>query len=482
MATLRWRGCINNMPLPIVSVSQMRTWEERTWDQGIETATVMRKAGDSLAREVLSKTKRGDLIVLLAGKGSNGGDARIASRLLPDRETLLITINDPFEAVRNIEQALLKSPACIIDGLFGIGLNRDLDSGWLHIIEMINQSGRPVLSVDCPSGLDADTGLVRGRAIRAQTTITFGAPKRGLVLDKAAEYVGRIKVAGNIGLLEPPPEADEHWLTGADMYSLLHKRAPGAHKGDHGHLAIIAGSAGYHGAAVISARAALRARPGLVSVFTPSYQAVAAHLQSVMVHSWSQECVSALSRSSAVLIGPGLAGSNVDSSLKTLAHNLWRESVKPIIVDASALDWLPKDAGPSGSPRIITPHPGEAARLLGCSVEQVQEDRVKSARDLAGLYQATVLLKGRHTIIAQSEGPVLFNSTGSAGLAQGGSGDVLAGYLSALMAQPSFHKRTIQAAAYSVWRHGLCADSLDESNVYWGMEDLIQELGRNEFI
>ncbi len=470
------------MPLPVVSVSQMRAWEERTWDQGIEAATVMEKAGHSLAGEALSTTKRGDLIVLLAGKGNNGGDTQIASRLLLDRETLLITINDPFEAIRDIEQALLKNPACIIDGLFGIGLNRDLDSSWVHIVEMVNQSGRPVLSVDCPSGLDADTGLVRGESIKAQTTITFGAPKRGLIFDKAAKYVGKLKVTRNIGLLEPPPEADEHWLTGADMYSMLPKRAPESHKGDHGHLAIIAGSTGYHGAAVISARAALRARPGLVSVFTPSYQAVAAHLQSVMVHSWGQECVSALSRSSAVLIGPGLAGPDVDNSLKTLAHNLWKESVKPIIVDASALDWLPKDAGPSGSPRIITPHPGEAARLLGCSAEQVQEDRVKSARDLAGLYQATVLLKGRHTIIAQCEGPVLINSTGNAGLAQGGSGDVLAGYLSALMAQPSFHKRTIQAAAYSAWRHGRCADSLDESNVCWGTEDLIQELGRNEFI
>ena len=469
------------MPLPVVSVSQMRAWEESTWDQGIEAAAVMGRAGLSLAQEALATTKSGDFIVLLAGKGNNGGDAQIASRLLPDRETLLITIIDPCEAIKDIEQALLKRPACIIDGLFGIGLNRDLDSRWVHIIEMVNQSGRPVLSVDCPSGLDADTGLVRGKSIKAQTTITFGAPKRGLVPDKAAKYVGRLKVAGNIGLVEPPPESDEHWLTEDDMYSMLPKREPESHKGNHGHLAIIAGSTGYHGAAVISARAALRARPGLVSVFTPSYQAVAAHVQSVMVHPWSPECATALNRSSAILIGPGLAGPDVDDSLKLLTHNLWKESAKPIIVDASALDWLPKDAEPNGSPRIITPHPGEAARLLGCSAEHVQVERVKSARDLAGLYQATVLLKGRHTIITQSKGPVLINSTGNAGLAQGGSGDVLAGYLGALMAQPSFHKRAIQAAAYSAWSHGYCADSLDKSNSYWGMDDLIQELGRNEF-
>jgi NAD(P)H-hydrate epimerase len=469
------------MPLPVISVSQMRSWEERTWDHGTEPAAVMRKAGHRLAQEILSVTAAGDFILLLAGKGNNGGDTLIASELLPGRDTLPITVKDPCEAIKDVQHALLRRPAYIIDGLFGIGLNRDVDSSWVRVIEMVNQSGRPILSVDCPSGLDADAGLVRGESIRAQATITFGAPKRGLVLNKASKYVGRLIVAGNIGLVEPPPESDEYWLTESDMYSMLPKRAPESHKGNHGHLAIIAGSTGYHGAAVISARAALRARPGLVSVFTPSYQAVAAHLQSVMVHPWGPDCVDALNRSSAILIGPGLAGPKADDSLKIQTLNLWNESTKPIIVDASALDWLPQNIAPSNSPRIITPHPGEAARLLGLSVAQVQEERVKSARELADLYKATVMLKGRHTVIAQYEGPALINSTGNPGLAQGGSGDALAGLLSAFMAQPSFHKRAIQACAYSAWWHGCCADSLDKSNSYWGMDDLIHELGQNEF-
>ena len=469
------------MPLPVISVSQMRLWEERTWASGAEPESVMRKAGHRLAREILSATTSGDFILLLAGEGNNGGDALIASEQLPDRDTLPIIIKDPCEAIEAIQHALLRRPACIIDGLFGIGLNRDLDSSWVRVIEMVNQSGRPILSVDCPSGLDADTGLVRGGSIRAQTTITFGAPKRGLVLDKAGKYVGRLNVVENIGLVEPPPESDEYWLTESDMYSMLPKRAPESHKGNYGHLAIIAGSTGYHGAAVLSARAALRARPGLVSVFTPSYQAVAAHLQSVMVHPWGPDCVDALNRSSAILIGPGLVDSKVDDSLKILTLNLWKESSKPVIVDASALDWLPQNIAPSNLPRIITPHPGEAARLLSLSVTQVQESRVKSARELADLYKATVMLKGRHTVIAQHEGPVLINSTGNPGLAQGGSGDALAGLLSAFMAQPSFHKRAIQACAYSAWRHGHSADSLDKSNTFWGMDDLIHELGQNEF-
>ena len=469
------------MPLPVISVSQMRDWEERTWGNDVDGVTVMEKAGSSLAREILLLTESGDLVLLLAGKGNNGGDTRIAFKKLTNRDALLVDVNDPQNALNEIEQALQRRPALIVDGLFGIGLNRDLNANCVHLIELVNKSESPILSVDCPSGLDADTGLIRGESIMAQATLTFGAPKRGLVSNKSAKYVGKLQVAEHIGLSGDVPSSDEYWLTEADMHSVLPKRAPDSHKGDHGHLAIISGSTGYHGAAVISARAALRAHPGLVSVYTPSYQAVASHLQSVMVHPWGTECVNALSRSSAILIGPGLAGPDVDDSIKRVTQNLWRESGKPIIVDATALDWLPLTVDASVSPRIIMPHPGEAARLLDSSVEQVQKDRVKAAREIAARYKATVILKGRHTIIAQAEGPVLINSTGNAGLAQGGSGDVLAGYLGGIMAQAVFYNRPIQASAYSVWKHGYCADTLNKSNSFWGMDELIQELEYDEF-
>ena len=469
------------MPLPVISVSQMRDWEERTWGEGVDPGAVMKKAGICLSKAILLSTEPGDFILLLAGKGGNGGDTRIASEQLRDRDALLMVVTDPRDAFSKLEQTLQRRPALIVDGLFGIGLNRDLDADWARLITLVNESDSPVLSVDCPSGLEADYGRVYGAAIIAQTTLTFGAPKHGLISDESAKYVGALEVATNIGLSEQLPESDAFWLTESDMHSALPERDPASHKGDYGHLAIISGSIGYHGAAVLSARSALRARPGLVSVFTPSYEAVASHLQSVMVHPWGTECVNALNQSSAILIGPGLAGPNVDDSLKMLARNLWEEFEKPIIVDATALDWIPLNNGASDSPRIITPHPGEAGRLLGMSAEQVQRERVKSSRDLAALYKATVLLKGRHTIITQAQGPVLINSTGNEGLAQGGSGDVLAGYLAGLMAQPAFNNKTIQASAYSVWKHGRCADILDRSNSYWGMNELIQELGHNEF-
>ena len=161
--------------------------------------------------------------------------------------------------------------------------------------------------------------------------------------------------------------------------------------------------------------------------------------------------------------------------------NLWNESSKPMVVDASALDWLPKGSPESEAFRLLTPHPGEAARLLGCSPEKVESGRVRAARTLAEQFGATVLLKGRHSVLAQSTGPALVNSTGNAGLAQGGSGDVLAGFVGGLLAQPVFHGREIQAAMYATWKHGWAADQLASGSEYWGMDDLINTLGKREF-
>tara|TARA_Y100000746_G_C15321503_1_gene373894 strand:+ start:259 stop:837 length:579 start_codon:yes stop_codon:yes gene_type:complete len=191
--------------------------------------------------------------------------------------------------------------------------------------------------------------------------------------------------------------------------------------------------------------------------------------------------VEALSRTTALVAGPGLAGGDIEDSLRQTVLNLWNESSKPMVVDASALDWLPKGPPHSEAFRLLTPHPGEAARLLGCSPEKVESGRVRAARTLAEQFGATVLLKGRHSVLAQSTGPALVNSTGNAGLAQGGSGDVLAGFVGGLLAQPDFHGREIQAAMYATWKHGWAADQLASGSEYWGMDDLINTLGKREF-
>lgn len=469
------------MPLPIISVTQMRNWEKRTWATDVSEESVMAKAGQAVSQCALTMTPEGGSILLVAGKGNNGGDARIAAKHLPGRSQVLINAKDPVSALREFKHALDQRPDLIIDGLFGIGLNRDLDEDHCDLVRAMNLAGVPILSVDCPSGLNADTGESMGIAITAKRTITFGAPKIGLLQPRADDFVGTLSVADRIGFASKLPVSDQLWLTEADMHGMPPERMSSGHKGVYGHLGNIAGSTGYHGAACLSVRAALRARPGLVSVFTPAYQAVASHLQSAMVHPWTHDIVKPMSACTAMVVGPGLAGPDVPDNLRAVACQMWSESLMPIIGDASALDWLPSGKTPENSTRVLTPHPGEAARMLKCKPDEIQKDRLGAARQLATTYDATIVLKGRHTIIAQIDGPVLVNSTGNPGLGQGGSGDVLTGFLGGLLAQPKFRERAIQAIAYAVWQHGRTADQLEGKNIYWGMNELIDALGRREF-
>ena len=469
------------MPLPVISVSQMRDWEERTWRSGVTEKSVMQLAGESLAARILQLTAPGQLVLLLAGKGNNGEDTRIAADCLPGRSITLLSIDCADESFSNLAKCLKKHPALIVDGLFGIGLNRNLDDKWVELIRAVNGSGSQILAVDCPSGLNSDTGLPMGAGVRANSTLTFGAPKTGLIGGAAADYVGSLVVEPDIGLIGVRPESEYYWLIDADMCGMTPLRSPTSHKGSFGHAGLVVGSTGYHGAALFAARSSLRARPGLVSVFTHAYLPVACQIQSVMVHPWGKDCIDALSKSTSILIGPGLAGSDVEETTRQVTRNLWRESANPIIVDASALDWLRDIKVEVDAPRIITPHPGEAARLLNCSVKSVQEDRIESARELARVYESTVVLKGRHTIIAQKEGPIMINSTGNSDLAQGGSGDVLAGYIAGILAQPLFQDKVIQGVAYSVWKHGKAAERLSQKIENWGMDQLIEEIGYRDF-
>ena len=469
------------MPLPILSVAQVRDWEKRTWDAGISVESVIEQAGQAIARLATQVTQSGDAILLLAGKGNNGSDTRLAVEHLCDRQVHILNIENPEEGLAALHRHLQDNPVLVVDGLFGIGLNRDLDEHWQEVVQCLNESDVPVLSVDCPSGLDADNGQVRGLAIEAAITLCLGGLKQGLIANSAAQYVGRLRIASLIGLKDPAPETDSYWVTEQDMRGLAPQRDPASHKGSFGHVGIIGGSMGYHGAPILAGRASLRARPGLVSIFTPAYQAVSAHCQSIMVHPWGRGCIKALSGATALVVGPGLAGDDIEDSLRQTVLNLWGQSGKPMVIDASALDWLPRELPETSAFRLMTPHPGEAARLLECSVDEVESNRLRAARTLAEQFGVTVLLKGRHTILAQASGPALVNSTGNVGLAQGGSGDVLAGFIGGLLAQPAFHRREIQAVTYAAWKHGWAADQLTAAGDYWGMDDLINALGQQKF-
>ena len=196
------------MPLPVISVAQMREWENASWAAGRSPAAVIKNVGRALARRALDLTSPGDTILILAGRGHNGDDARAARRrILPRRKVALVEAADPRTAAREFSRRIQPAPGrarprLVVDGLFGIGLNRPLDGPWKTLIDTVNQSGLPVLSVDVPSGLNADNGQVEGAAIRAEVTLTVGAPKRGLL--EASEWVGRLEVAPDIGLIPCP--------------------------------------------------------------------------------------------------------------------------------------------------------------------------------------------------------------------------------------------------------------------------------------
>jgi len=306
-----------------------------------------------------------------------------------------------------------------------------------------------------------------------------GAPKSGLLAAKAWPFVGRLEVAPEIGLLRCPFQSEMIWTLPQDFAGFPPARAAAGHKGSFGHLAIIAGSVGYHGAAVLAARGAARAQPGLVSVFTPetAYHAIAPQLQGVMVKPWSATEKIATD-SSAVLIGPGLAAADLPGDMKTTARKLWRDSLMPVIVDASALDWLPLDPVPKGAIRVITPHPGEAARLLKTSPQRVQENRPRGLREISTNFgHCWVVLKGHQTLIGRSAGEIFVNPSGNPHLAQGGSGDLLAGYLAGLLAQPRLQADTGKTLRYAAWQHGAAADALQARRANWIIEELATEIG-----
>jgi NAD(P)H-hydrate epimerase len=467
------------MALPVISIAQMREWEKATWAAGQSEAEVIRLVGRVVGKRALQLTRPGEAVLILAGKGHNGEDARCAHEHLAERRVTVLDVKDPQMDLVQLEPLLSLRPALIIDGLFGIGLNRPLDSVWIKFIERINASRLPVLAVDVPSGLNADTGEPQGAAIQAMLTLTVGAPKRGMLSQSAWPYVGRLELAANVGLVPCPQNSKINWTLPGDFHDFPPRREVAAHKGTHGHLAILAGSLGFHGAAVMAARGAQRAQPGLITLYTSEnvYHVAAAQLQAVMVHSRAPG-LTFPGPHSALLIGPGLAAPGVVEEMQLIVRRLWRDLPLPIIVDASALDWLPLGPTPRNGVRVLTPHPGEAARLLKTTSQRAQADRVQALREISSQFgNCWVVLKGHQTLIGRSAGELFVNSSGNPFLAQGGTGDVLSGYLAGLLAQPHLQGDPLTALRFGVWQHGATADCLQSTRPNWVVEDLISALG-----
>ena len=470
------------MSLPVVSIAQMREWERATWATGQTEAEVIRRVGAKIARRALQLTRPGEAILILAGKGHNGDDARAAQTALPERRVERLDITAPEKELAGLKQALSQRPALVIDGLFGIGLDRPLTDDWKKIIGAVNESGISVLAVDVPSGLNADTGepASPGMAIEAAVTLTVGAPKTGLLACHAWPFVGRLEVADDVGLISCPHTGGLNWSMPEDFVNFPPRRFAAGHKGTFGHVGIFAGSFGFQGAAVIAVHAAQRAQPGLVTLYTQEsvYHVTAAQLQSAMVDLWKSD-LKLPDTVSALLVGPGLAAPGLAEIMTPMTtRRIWRDSLFPVVVDASTLDWLPTGVTARNAIRVLTPHPGEAARLLNATSQQVQMNRPQAVREISRRYgHCWVVLKGHQTLVGRSEGEIFVNPSGNPHLAQGGSGDALAGYLAGLLAQRPLLGDVGRLIRFAVWQHGAAADKLQAMRTNWVVEDLVGELG-----
>jgi NAD(P)H-hydrate epimerase len=459
-----------------VTTAQMRALDERAIAAGTPATELMERAGAAVACRALGMLRQAgsQSALLVAGKGNNGSDALVAARHL-EAAGCRATVVAPLE----LNAALLKEtkPGLIVDGLLGTGLSGDVREPYVSAIRFINESRRPVLAIDIPSGLDGDTGQPHGIAVRADVTLTIGLPKIGLLL--APESVGTVEVA-DIGFprefVAEIPSAVE-LLTPGDVAALLPARRRDAHKGDFGHLLIIAGSEGYTGAPVLCAHAAARSGAGLVTLAVPRevYPIVAAQCPPEVMPRPLDRLMD-WSVFNAVAIGPGLG----QSEGVTRQVWEWLDACRhPLVVDADGLNALARNTAILNHvnvPLVLTPHPGEMGRLISQTAATVQARRWDVAREFARNNRLTLVLKGAGTVVAANSGPLWVNLTGNPGMAKGGMGDALTGIIGALLAQGL---SSFDAARAGVYVHGAAGDRAAARVGERGLltTDLIAELG-----
>ena len=484
--------------IPVVSSREMRAADAATIRGGTPSLALMENAAAALVEEILAAFPGWRRVAVVCGPGNNGGDGLAAARLLRGEgvDVKVFSLADPGayrgDAAENlaraadagIEPVSLASPrelrrlsaslaGCdgVVDALFGTGLSRGLSGNAARAVAAIGRSGRPVVSADLPSGLSADTGTPPGPAVGAVLTVAFAAPKLCHVLPPARALCGRV-VVRDIGIevssFPRRGSSNVRVAERSDVAALLPPRPLDSNKGDFGRLAVVAGSRGKAGASVLAARGALRAGAGLVTVFCPeSVEMVpVSALPEAMTRglpdsrgaldaSAAAPLESGLRGFDAAVAGPGLSTApGVRAVLRALLA-----TKLPLVLDADALNSFAGELREfrRRAPTILTPHPGEAGRLLGSSAVAVQRDRLGAVRRLAKESRAVVVLKGEGTLTATPSGRVTVNPTGTPLLATAGSGDVLAGAMGALLASGLGPE---DAAFAAVWLHGAAGERL----------------------
>lgn len=451
--------------------------ELRTIEMAVGTAGLMEKAG--LAIATLAKELAADnaaAILVLVGPGNNGGDALVAARHLKQwwHRVSVVLAGDPqkfppdaraaydqwLAAGGTVEHEIpLADWALVLDGLFGIGLQRPVAGTYLEFIEQINALPAPVLAIDIPSGLCGDTGRVLGAAVHADHTLTFVGLKPGLYTLDGPSHAGIIHFTDLGVATENILAAQGHLLELEALKPLLPSRARNSHKGSFGSVAVIGGADAMTGAALLAARAALLSGAGRVYAALLAECAPAVDLQQAEIMQRSPDKLTELPQLDCVVIGPGLGQSATAKGLL----EYWLAQDVPLLLDADALNllsahqYLKHALQNRQAPSIITPHPGEAAKLLACDNTTVQQDRIHSCLRLAQELHAICVLKGAGTICAEPDGQWYINTSGNPGLASAGTGDVLSGIIGSLVAQGLM---VIDATRLGVYLHGAAADAL----------------------
>ncbi|MFF4347980.1 NAD(P)H-hydrate dehydratase [Streptomyces sp. NPDC001530] len=442
------------------SVETVRTAERELMARLPEGALMQRAAAGLAAAcaELLGRVY-GSRVVLLVGSGDNGGDALYAGARLARRgagvtAVLLVPERTHAGGLAALRRAggtsvapgaaepLIRRADLVVDGIVGIGGKGGLRPDAAPLAELARESRAAVVAVDLPSGIEADTGEVLGAAVRADLTVTFGTHKPGLLIDPGREYAGSVRLV-DIGL-ELPAEAELEALQHADVAARLPLPGAASDKYRRGVVGIAAGSARYPGAAVLAVSGALRGGAGAVRYVGPAADAVIASFPETLV---SDRGPRRAGRVQAWVVGPG-AGDDASAVAEVL------EAEVPVLVDADGLRLADRGAVRARrAPTLMTPHAGEAAALLGVSREAVEGARLASVRELAGVYGATVLLKGATTLVADpGGGAVRVNPTGTAWLATAGSGDVLSGLAGSLLAAGL---SALEAGSVAAYLHGL---------------------------
>lgn len=488
--------------MKILTAEQMHEADHRTINElGIPGIVLMESAGREVVSIILSRYQylAPGPVLILCGKGNNGGDGLVVARtllqsgwqvttvILADEAAItgdaricldiLQRLEVPIEFAPDLSRVKtvigqLSTPALLIDALFGTGLSASVRGHYAFAIDWMNRSTATKVAIDIPSGLDATTGAVLGSALVADLTVTFAAAKLGQVISSGVACCGELIVA-EIGIPQTvlAELAVGILLENEEVRRFLPLRPATGHKGTFGHLLLVAGSCGKSGAAVLAADAALRTGAGLVTVAAPRSlqttlaikltEAMTAPLDEVdgELAATAFVQISALWQGKTVLaIGPGLGRSAATSAL---VRRIVQECPLPLVIDADGLFALAGYdevlASRAVGTTILTPHPGEMAHLLNCTTESIEADRIGTARRFAEKHGVILVLKGARTVVAAPDGGIMINSTGHAGMATGGMGDLLTGIIAALLAQGS---PPLAAAACGVWLHGRSGDRL----------------------